>query len=162
MGHTLKRAGVPKGEKNKPYYTTIGHWAAIITMANWKSKSPITGTEIRTGHDVWEAKNVGQLATVLESITKKNYHAYQKLRRDEVLKNPIVMCGDCEGEGITIYDWKGQPQYPNFCSSCKGLGVTRDTYNSAENVSLDDLAQAIRFLRGTDEYPKGSGVISVS
>jgi hypothetical protein len=162
MGHTLKRAGVAKGERNQPYYTTIGHWEAVIKLATWKSKTDFAGVIIRTGKDHWEAKDVTRLAKALASVTKKNFATYQKECRDAVLKNPITTCGHCEGEGVTIWDWNGQPQYPNFCVKCSGLGVIRDTYNQAEKVTPHDLERVIQFLTGTGEFAVGSGAINVS
>lgn len=162
MGHTLKRAGVARGEQNKPYYTTIGHWEAVLKLADWKSKTELTGVAIKNGKDHWEAEDVAKLAKTLESVTKKNFATYQKECRDAVLKNPIITCTHCEGDGVTVWDWNGQPQYPDFCTKCSGLGVIRDTYNQAEKVTPYDLEKVVQFLAGTGEFAKGSGAINVS
>jgi DnaJ-class molecular chaperone len=103
----------------------------------------------------WSAEDTKTIAELLSKITRKQVADFKKASRDEIVKSPIVTCAHCDGVGTTELDSFDKPQYINFCVDCRGLGVTRDTFDIGEYLNFLDIERLAGFL-------EKSGGISVS
>jgi hypothetical protein len=146
MGVSLraKTKGLKYGEKE--IGLGIAGFSALKEFAKTTLKSKELEQFFSAYRASWSAEDTKTIAELLNKVTLKQVAEYKKASRDEVVKSPIVTCEHCEGVGTTELDSFGKPQYISFCVNCKGLGVTRNTFDLADYLDLTEIKRVAVFL----------------
>lgn len=155
MGVNLKAKAKELKHSDKYQGLGIAGFGALREFAETILKSEELKHFFSVYRASWSAEDTKIIAELLDKVTLRQVADFKKASRDAIVTSPIITCAHCEGIGTTELDSFGKPQYKDFCHDCRGLGVTRNTFDIGDYLSLPDIKRLAVFL-------EKSGGVSVS